>query len=155
MMALGFFFMNTGKFKFLFPLIFISAFNELQGILLAAFYFIGSSKIDKNVIINTVLLIITFAAGYFIVKFIRGGDLTGNLAWLYTKENTEMTDLKFNLTHPSFIYLWIVMILPLLYFAVKKIKTKPIFLKRNLFITLPLFYVIAFLFIARMREIDK
>ena len=66
-----------------------------------------------------------------------------------------MNDLQFNLTHPDFVPLWIIMIVPLLFFALKDFKIKPEFLKRSLIFVLPLFYFIAFLFIARMREIDK
>jgi hypothetical protein len=47
------------------------------------------------------------------------------------------------------------MILPLLFYALKNLKLKPDFLKRNLFTIIPVFYVFVFFFMARMREIDK
>ena len=158
MMSLGFYFINTNKIKFLYPLIFIGAFNELQMVLLAAFYFFGrtSNFSSKKVWLNAILLIITFLVAYYVIYLFRGGEpLLKNLAWLYTKDTKEINDLRFNLTHPDFILLWIIMIVPLLLFAIKDFKSKPEFLKRSLIFVLPLFYLIAFLFIARMREIDK
>ena len=158
MMSLGFYFINTGRTKFLFPLIFFGAFNELQMILLAAFYFFGTAGhlTSGKAWLNTVLLVIMFLVAYYIIYLIRGGEaFFRNLAWLYTKDTKEMNDLQFNLTHPDFVPLWIIMIVPLLFFALKDFKIKPEFLKRSLIFVLPLFYFIAFLFIARMREIDK
>jgi len=158
MMGLGFYFINMNKTNYLFPLMFLGAFNELQMVLLAGFYFIAkkSNFTNRKVWLNTILLVLTFAAGYYIVYLLRGGSpLLDNLLWLYTKDSKEMTDLQYNLSHPGFIPLWLILVLPLLFYAVRDLKNKPEFLKRSLFIMLPLFYVIAFLFIARMREIDK
>jgi hypothetical protein len=158
MMGLGFYFINAGKMNALFPLMFVGAFNELQMILLAGFYFIGkkTNLVNRKAWLNALLLILTFALAYYIINLLRGGSpLLDNLVWLYIKDTKEMTDLQFNLTHPGFIPLWLLLIVPLLICALKDLKNKPEFLKRSLFIMLPLFYVIAFLFIARMREMDK
>ncbi|MGH2575048.1 MAG: hypothetical protein ACRDFC_05035, partial [Ignavibacteria bacterium] len=72
-----------------------------------------------------------------------------NIIWFFTK------DAAFNLNHPGFVILWVFMIAPLLYFAIKSFKSKPEFLRRSLTYVIPAFYVVAFFFIGRMREIDK
>lgn len=152
LMALGFWLINTGRIIYLYPLVFIGTFNELQIILLIAFYFFGAKSNVKSgkVWMNSVLLTLTFVLAYGVIYLIRGGHAgSTEFVWFFTK------DASFNLSHPDFILLWAVMIIPLLYFVLKGIKTKPEFLKRNLLTTLPLFYVGAFFFIARMREIDK
>jgi hypothetical protein len=151
-MALGFFFINTGREKFIYPLMFIGAFNELQMVLLAAFYFFAkrSNLTDKTVWLNSLLYTLTFAAGYAIVYALRGGTPGGgDVQWYFTK------DAAFNMANKDWILLWAIMILPLLVFVVKGFRFKPEFLKRNALMTLPLFYFAAFFFIARMREIDK
>lgn len=68
-MALGFYLINTWEEKLLFPLVFVAAFNELQLILLIAFYFFGapSGLKDNKTWINSVLLTLTFLAGYAVV----------------------------------------------------------------------------------------
>jgi hypothetical protein len=152
LMAAGFYFIIKGRILYLYPLIFIGAFNELQIILLIMFYFWGNSGNIKSskVWIHSFFLVITFVIAYTIIFIIRGGHATGDdYAWYFSK------DAAFNLSHPDFVILWIIMIVPLLIIALKDFKKKPEFLRRNLFITLPLFYVLAFFFIARMREIDK
>lgn len=151
-MAIGFYFINTQKIKFLYPLIFIGAFNELQLILLIAFYFFASKSGFKipQVWINSILLAITFIAAYGVIYLIRGGSAgSGEVNWYFTK------DAAFNFANKEWILLWIIMIAPLLYFAIKGFKNKPEFLKNSAMIVLPLFYLGAFFFIARMREIDK
>ena len=151
-MALGFYFINTAKTKLLYPLVFIAAFNELQLILLIAFYFFAklSNLKDRSVWINSFLLILTFAAGYVIVYLIRGGSAgTGEVNWYFTK------DAAFNIANKDWMVLWLIMITPLLYFVYKGFKTKPEFLRNSAMIVLPLFYFGAFFFIARLREIDK
>lgn len=151
-MALGFYFINTDKIKYLFPVVFIGAFNELQIILLILFYFMGKKGnfTDKKVWINAVLLVITFLIAYAIIYLLRGGR-AGNedVVWYFTK------DAAYNIANPNFILLWAIMILPLLYYAVKGLKLKPEFLRRNLLTVLPAFYVFIIFFMARMREIDK
>lgn len=151
-MALGFYFINTQKIKLIYPLIFIAAFNELQLILLTAFYFFSQRAGIKKpqVWINSILLALTFIAAYGIIYLIRGGSAgSGDINWYFTK------DAAFNIANKDWIPLWIIMTAPLLYFAVKGFKTKPEFLKNSFLIVLPLFYFGAFFFIARMREIDK
>jgi len=152
LMALGFFLINTGRILYLYPLVFIGTFNELQIIILIMFYFFGKKNNIKsgNVWLHSIMLTVTFVLTYAIIYFIRGGEAgSGDFVWFFTK------DASFNLAHPDFILLWAIMIIPLLLFAVKGLKSKPEFLKRNLLITLPAFYIFAFFFIARMREIDK
>jgi hypothetical protein len=152
LMALGFYFIVTGKIFYLYPLVFIGAFNELQIILLVMFYFWGAKGNIKSfkVWINSSLLIVVFIIAYAVIYLIRGGHAGGDdYVWYFTKDSV------FNAAHPDFVILWIVMIVPLLFLALRGIKAKPEFLRRNLFITLPLFYIGAFFFIARMREIDK
>lgn len=151
-MALGFYFINTAKTKLLYPLAFIAAFNELQLILLIAFYFFAklSNLKDRSVWINSILLTVTFIAGYAIVYLIRGGSAgTGEVNWYFTK------DAAFNIANKDWMVLWFIMIAPLLYFVYKGFKTKPEFLRNSAIIVLPLFYFGAFFFIARLREIDK
>ncbi len=151
-MALGFYFINTAKTKLLYPLVFIAAFNELQLILVIAFYFFAklSNLKDRSVWMNSILLILTFAAGYVIVYLIRGGSAgTGEVNWYFTK------DAAFNIANKDWMVLWLIMITPLLYFVYKGFKTKPEFLRNSAMIVLPLFYFGAFFFIARLREIDK
>ncbi len=151
-MALGFYFINTSKEKLLFPLIIIAAFNELQLILLIAFYFFSKAPNfkDKKIWINSILLTVTFILTYGIIYMIRGGSAGGSdVEWYFTK------DAAFNIAHKDWIVLWFLMIAPLLYFVVKGFKTKPLFLKNSAMIVLPLFYLFAFFFIARLREIDK
>ena len=151
-MALGFFLINTGKEKWLFPLLFIAAFNELQIILLIMFYFFSkkSNFTDKKVWINCILLTAVFLAGYYIIYLLRGGEAgSSEYKWYFTK------DAAFNVAHKDWILLWLIMIPPYLFFAVKDFKLKPEFLKRSALIVLPLFYFAAFFFIARLREIDK
>jgi hypothetical protein len=151
-MALGFYFINTDKIKYLYPVIFIGAFNELQIILLILFYLFGKSGnlTAKKVWMNAVLLSVTFVTAYVIIYLLRGGR-AGNdeVVWYFTK------DAAYNIANPNFIILWAVMILPLLYYSVKDLKLKPDFLRRNLLTVLPAFYIFAIFFIARMREIDK
>ncbi len=151
-MALGFYFINTSKIKFLYPLVFIAAFNELQLILLIAFYFFSnlSSMKDKTVWINSVLLTITFLTAYGLIYLLRGGSAGGSeVNWYFTK------DAAFNIAHKDWMLLWFLMIAPFIYFVFKGFKTKPAFLKNSAVIVLPLFYFGAFFFIARLREIDK
>lgn len=151
-MALGFYFINTSKEKLLFPLILIAAFNELQLILLIAFYFFSKSPNfkDKKIWVNSILLTLTFVVTYGIIYLIRGGSAGGSeVQWYFTK------DAAFNIAHKDWIVLWFLMIAPLLYFVVKGFKSKPEFLKNSAMIVLPLFYLLAFFFIARLREIDK
>jgi len=152
LMALGFFLINTGRVLYLYPLVFIGSFNELQIIILILFYFCGKKNNVKSpkVWLHSVMLTVTFMLAYAILYLIRGGEAgSGDFVWFFTK------DASFNLSHPDFILLWAIMIIPLLYFALKGLKSKPEFLKRNLLVTLPAFYIFAFFFIARMREIDK
>ena len=152
LMALGFYFINSGKNKYLFPLIFIGAFNELQMILLIPFYFFAkkSNWTDKKVWLNSSLLIVTFVIAYALIYLIRGGQAGGSdVQWFFTK------DAAFNIAHKDWIALWFLMISPLLYFVIRDFKTKPEFLRRSAVIVLPLFYFIAFFFVARLREIDK
>jgi hypothetical protein len=152
LMALGFFLINTGRILYLYPLVFIGTFNELQILLLVMFYFCGKKDNFKSgkVWINSVMLSVTFALTYAIIYLLRGGEASGgDFVCFLTK------DAAFNISHPNFILLWAIMIIPLLYFAVKNLKQKPGFLRRNLLVTLPAFYVLAFFFIGRMREIDK
>jgi hypothetical protein len=151
-MALGFYFINTSKEKLLYPLIFIAAFNELQLILLIAFYFFSKAPNFKNkkIWINSILLTLTFILTYGIIYLIRGGSAgSGDVEWYFTK------DAAFNITHKDWIVLWFIMIAPLLYFVFKGFKSKPQFLRNSAMIVLPLFYLLAFFFIARLREIDK
>ncbi len=151
-MALGFYFINTGKEKFLYPLIFIAAFNELQLILLIPFYFFSkiSNIKNKSVWINSVMLTVTFVTAYGLIYLIRGGSAgSGEVNWYFTK------DAAFNIAHKDWMALWFLMIAPLLYFVFKGFKTKPEFLRNSAIIIIPLFYFAAFFFIARLREIDK
>jgi len=152
-MALGFTFINSpGKVKFLYPLVFIAAFNELQCILLIAFYFFARKQnwFDKKIFLNSILLTFTFFAAYGLIYLIRGGSAGGNeVGWYFTK------DAEFNIAHKDWIPLWFILITPLLYLALRKFKIKPEFLRRSLLFVLPLFYFGAFFFIARLREIDK
>lgn len=151
-MALGFYFINTSKEKYLFPLMIIAAFNELQLILLIAFYFFSKFPDfkDKKIWLNSILLTITFIVTYGIIYLLRGGTAGGSdVQWYFTK------DAAFNIAHKDWIPLWFLMIAPLLYFVVKGFKSKPQFLKNSAMIVLPLFYFCAFFFIARLREIDK
>ncbi|MCI0450578.1 MAG: hypothetical protein L0Y79_12495 [Chlorobi bacterium] len=151
-MAVGFIFIVKDNVKLLYPLIFISAFNELQSILLIAFYFFAkkSNQRDKKVWLNSILLVVLFVIAYAIIYLIRGGQAGGgDVQWFFSK------DAAFNIEHKDWIALWFLMIAPLLYFGVKDFKAKPEFLRRSTLIVLPLFYFIAFFFIARLREIDK
>ncbi len=151
-MALGFFLINTHRTLYLYPLVFIGTFNELQIILLIMFHFWGSKNNFRSsgVWIHSAMLTLTFVLTYAIIYLIRGGEASGgDVVWFFTK------DAAFNLSHPDFVLLWAIMIIPLLYFAVRDLKSKPEFLRRNLVVTLPVFYVVAFFFIGRMREIDK
>lgn len=151
-MALGFYLINTSKIKLLYPLVFIAAFNELQLILLIAFYFFSRfpNLKDKTLWINSVLLTITFLAAYGLIYLLRGGSAGGSeVNWYFTK------DAAFNIAHKDWMLLWFLMIAPFIYFVFKGFKTKPEFLKNSAIIVLPLFYFGAFFFIARLREIDK
>ncbi|HWA07265.1 MAG TPA: hypothetical protein VG961_12005, partial [Ignavibacteria bacterium] len=151
-MALGFYFINTSKIRLLYPLVFIAAFNELQLILLIAFYFFSklSSLKDKSVWLNSLFLTITFVATYGLVYLLRGGSAGGSeVNWYFTK------DAAFNIAHKDWMLLWFIMIAPFVYFVFKGFKNKPEFLKNSAVIVLPLFYFGAFFFIARLREIDK
>ncbi len=151
-MALGFYFINTSKIKLLYPLVFIAAFNELQLILLIAFYFFSklSNLKDKTVWLNSILLTVTFLAAYGLIYLLRGGSAGGSeVNWYFTK------DAAFNIAHKDWMLLWFLMIAPFIYFVFKGFKSKPEFLKNGAVIVLPLFYFGAFFFIARLREIDK
>lgn len=151
-MSIGFYFINTSKEKYLFPLMFVAAFNELQLILLTAFYFLGkkSNLTDKKAWLNSLLMVVSFVLAYSAVYLIRGGSAGGEqVQWYFTK------DAEFNIANKDWIVLWFIMITPLLLFVVKGFRLKPEFLKRNALMTLPLFYFGAFFFIARLREIDK
>jgi len=151
-MALGFYFINTSKIKLLYPLVFIAAFNELQLILLIAFYFFSklSNLKDKAVWLNSIFLTLTFLAAYGLIYLLRGGSAGGSeVNWYFTK------DAAFNIAHKDWMLLWFLMIAPFIYFVFKGFKSKPEFLKNSAVIVLPLFYFGAFFFIARLREIDK
>jgi hypothetical protein len=151
-MALGFYFINTGREKFLYPLIFIGAFNELQVILLVPFYLLSkrSNLTTMPAWVNSGGFVLTFAGAYALIYFIRGGVPSGgDVEWYFTK------DAAFNMANKDWIVLWVIMIAPLLLFVIKGFRLKPEFLKRSAMIVLPLFYLAAFFFIARMREIDK
>jgi len=151
-MALGFYFINSDKLKYLYPVIFIGAFNEFQVILLIPFYFFGKKNnfTSWQAWKNCILLFITFLAAYVLIYLMRGGNAgKEDIIWYFTK------DASYNISHPGFILQWIIMIVPLLYYALKDFRSKPAFLKRNLLTVLPLFYIFVFFFMARMREIDK
>ena len=151
-MSLGFYFINSSKDRLLYPLIFIGAFNELQPILLIIFYFFSkrSNLTDKKVWINCIVLTAIFIAAYYIIYMFRGGHAgTNEYEWYFTK------DAAFNAANKDWILLWLVMIPPYIFFAAKDFKIKPEFLKRSALVVLPLFYLGAFFFIARLREIDK
>lgn len=151
-MALGFYFILTGREKFLYPLIFIGAFNELQVILLVPFYMLAVKKNFTSLPawINSAGFVMTFAGAYALIYFIRGGIPSGgDVEWYFTK------DAAFNVANKDWVILWVIMIAPLLLFVIKGFRLKPEFLKRSAMIVLPLFYFGAFFFIARLREIDK
>ena len=150
LMALGFFSIKKGKTFMLYPIIFFGAFNELQIVLLAAFYFIGSDIKDKKTWLSAVALVLVFIAAYVIIYTLRGGQAgKDEYIWFFTK------DAAFNIAHKDWIILWFLMITPFLFFIFKGLKHKPGFLKRNFLFTIPVFYFGAFFFIARLREIDK
>jgi hypothetical protein len=152
LMALGFYLINSGKIRMLYPLIFVAAFNELQMILLIPFYFFSKQGgiSDRKVWINSVLLTCVFIAAYGGIYLLRGGSAgSSEVHWYFTK------DAAFNIAHKDWIVLWLLMIAPILYFVFKGFSSKPEFLIRSAAIVLPLFYFIAFFFIARLREIDK
>ena len=152
LMSLGFYFIVTERVKYLFPVVIIGAFNELQIILLILFYLGGKKDNLKSgkTWFNTIFLVITFGLIYIPLYLLRGGvPGTDSTIWL------ERKDMLFNIYNPNFLLLWLIMIAPLLYFALKDLKSKPEFLKRNLFTVLPFFYVLVFFLLARMREIDK
>lgn len=152
LMSLGFYFIVTERIKYLFPVLIIGAFNELQVILMILFYLAGKKgnlKFGKTWL-YTIYLFLTFGVVYVLIYVIRSGvPGIDSSVWL------ERKDMLFNIHNPNFLLLWLILIVPLLYFALKDLKTKPEFLKRNLLTVLPLFYVLAFFLIARMREIDK
>ena len=151
-MSLSFIFMNENKERYLYPLIFLGALNELQSILIVGFYFIAARADirDKKKWMHSAGLLITFLMAYFIIFLLRGGEAgASDVKWYFTK------DAEFNLAHKDWIILWAVMIVPLIIFAVRNFSVKPEFLKLAATIVLPLFYFLAFFFIARMREIDK
>ena len=115
-MALGFYYIVQDKLKYLFPLIFIAALNELQAVLLIMFYFFSKSSnfANKKVWLNSILLTITFVTAYAAIYLIRGGQASGgDVEWYFTK------DAAFNIANKSWIFLWVLMIAPLLYFAAK------------------------------------
>jgi len=152
LMALGFCCINKGKLFMLYPIVFIGTFNEMQIVLLIIFYFIGtkSNFTDKKAWLNFFALTVTFALAYLIIYLLRGGQAGNNdVVWFFTK------DAVYNISHKGWVVLWFIMIAPFLYFVFKDLKLKPEFLKRNLLLTLPIFYFFAFFFIGRMREIDK
>jgi hypothetical protein len=85
-----------------------------------------------------------------VIYLFRGGAASGgDVQWYFTK------DAAFNIANKGWILLWVLMIAPLLFFVFKDFKSKPEFLRRSALIVLPLFYIGAFFFIGRMREIDK
>lgn len=152
LMALGFYFIVQSKTFFLYPIVFIGAFNELQIIILIVVYLLSKNENLKNpkIWMNSFGLLVTFAIAYSIIYVFRGGQAGGEeVKWYFTK------DAAYNLAHPDFILLWAVMIIPLLVFALIDFKLKPEFLKRTFLFILPVIYIFAFFFIARMREIDK
>lgn len=152
LMSLGFYFIVTDRVKYLFPVLIIGAFNELQAILLILFYFAGKKDNLKSgkAWLNTIYLVITFGVVYVLLYILRGGvPETDSSTWL------QRNDMLFNIRNLNFLLLWLMMVVPLLYFALKELKAKPEFLKRNLLTILPLFYLLTFFLIARMREIDK
>jgi hypothetical protein len=152
MMALAFCFINTKKISWLYLLIFIGAFNELQLVLMVAFYFIGSKGniTNKHVWLNSIGLVAVFLVAYALIYLIRGGHAEADdYKWYFTK------DSEFNIAHKDWIILWLILIAPFIPFVFTRLSIKPDFLKRNFLVTLPLFYFASFFFIARLREIDK
>jgi hypothetical protein len=151
-MALGFYFINARKINYIYLVLIIGAFNELQIILLILFWFLGekANLYSPKVWLKFVSFVLTFLIIYALIFAVRGSNPQSDLnIW------TERKDMLFNIHNPGFIILWALTIIPLLIFALKNIKTKPEFLKRNLFSVIPAFYVITFFVIARMNEIDK
>jgi len=151
-MALGFYFINVNKNGFLYPLVFIAAFNELQIIILIAVYMVSKKQnlTSTKAWLNFVLLLITFCGAYLVLYLIRGGGAgRSDVVWYFTK------DAAFNIAHKDWILLWIIMITPFIPFVLKSFKSKPEFLRKTFLIILPVCYFISFFFIARMREIDK
>jgi len=76
LMATSFYFISKNRVGALFPIIFIGAFNELQIIIVIAFYFFSKKEnyLDKKVWLNSLGLGLTFAAAYLIIFLFRGGD---------------------------------------------------------------------------------
>jgi len=64
-------------------------------------------------------------------------------------------EMFYNIHNPKFILTWGILILPLLLYSLKSFKMKPEFLKINFLTVIPVFYVIIFLLVARLEEIDK
>ena len=151
-MALGFYFINTQKVNYLYLLLIIGAFNELQSILLILFWFLGERKnlAASKAWLKFISFVLTFAIVYALIFLFRGTSAVSDLnTW------AERKDMMFNMHNPGFIVLWALTIAPLLVFALRDFKSKPEFLKRNLVTVIPAFFVIAFFIIARMNEIDK
>lgn len=152
LMAFGFYFINKRKTNYIYLILIIGAFNELQIILITLFWFLGekANLSSPKAWLRFVSLVLTFAITYSLIFFFRGSNPQSDLnIWAKRK------DMLFNIHNPGFIIIWALTIIPLLLFALKDIKIKPDFLKRNLFTVIPVFYVIAFFVIARMNEIDK
>jgi len=152
LMALGFYFINSGKENLLFPLLIIGAFNELQIILIILFYFFGNKDgfKSKSVWLRVILLTVTFIIVYVFIFILRAGVAGTDInTW------SGRQDMIFNIHNPNFILLWAILIIPLAYFAFKDFSSKPKFLKTNILTVIPAFYVIAFFILARVREIDK
>ena len=151
-MATAFYYINMKKTLPLYILLIIGAFNELQLILIVAFYYLQSVKniFSGRALVNAALMAIVFIAVYYVIYLIRGGYASGDdYKWYFTK------DAAFNVGHKDWIPLWALLILPLFWFAVKGLRPKPEFLRMCLFTVIPIFYFFCFFFIARLREIDK
>lgn len=152
LMALGFYFINSGKENLLFPLLIAGAFNELQIILVILFYLFGNKDglKSKTVWVRSFLLTVTFLIVYTLIFTLRGGIISTDISTWSGRQ-----DMLFNIHNPNFIILWAILIIPLAYFALKEFSSKPKFLKTNILTVIPVFYVIALFILARMREIDK
>lgn len=132
---------------------FIAAWNKEQSVLLPIFYLVGFGGGEEKlstIAKNTVIIISVFFISTAMLHLFVGQHQQSTITSSYFG-----TDFYYNINNPEWIIIWLLSLGIFVVFIPLQWKTNNNFLRRNVVITLPLFYILVFFIRARMREIDK
>lgn len=132
---------------------FIASWNKEQSVLLPIFYLVGFSGGEEKqatTVKNTVIIVAAFFISTVMLHLFVGQHQHSSITSSYFG-----TDFYYNINNPEWLIVWLLSLGIFVVFIPLQWKKNNNFLRRNVVITLPLFYVLIFFIRARMREIDK